>query len=42
MVDKNAVPEAEELDAEECWRLLREPERAGWESLPMAGRMSSR
>jgi len=24
MVDKNAVPEAEELDAEECWRLLRE------------------
>ncbi|UVJ41258.1 pyridoxamine 5'-phosphate oxidase family protein [Arthrobacter sp. CJ23] len=24
MVDKNAVPEAEELDAEECWKLLRE------------------
>jgi nitroimidazol reductase NimA-like FMN-containing flavoprotein (pyridoxamine 5'-phosphate oxidase superfamily) len=24
MVDKNAVPEAEELAVEECWRLLRE------------------
>ena len=24
MVDKNVVPEAEELDTEECWRLLRE------------------
>ncbi|WP_426303280.1 pyridoxamine 5'-phosphate oxidase family protein [Arthrobacter sp. R-11] len=24
MVDKSAVPEAEELDTEECWRLLRE------------------